>query len=281
VRELYPVLLDILAWHRRGTRYDIHVCARDHLLFAGEAGVQLTWMDARVGDWVVTPRTGKAVEINALWQHALVVTRTFADVLGDSASVRQLSGEAERHADSFTRRFWNADAGYLYEVIDVPPDDADDDSLRPNQIIAVALGDDLLSAAQRRAIVDICQRELWTPFGLRSLARAHVAYQGRYGGAPHQRDAAYHQGTVWSWLLGPFARAHLRVHGDAQAAHAVLEPLAGHLRHAGLGHISEIFDGDAPHHARGCFAQAWSVGSVLAAWHHIQARATAPTEVYA
>ena len=268
--ELFPVLADIVAWHDRGTRYGIHVDSHDQLLAAGSPDVQLTWMDARVGARVVTPRSGKAVEINALWQHALRVMRALARRLGHDAAARDYDERATAHARAFAERFWYADGGYLYDVVDTP-DGGDDARLRPNQIFAVALSDALLDDLQRRAVVATCQRELWTPFGLRSLARHDPDYCGRYVGGPRQRDAVYHQGTVWSWLAGPFARAHHLVHGDADAALGLLEPLAAHLHHTGLGSVSEIFDGDAPHAARGCFAQAWSVATLLEAWHAVQA----------
>ena len=273
---LWPTLKDIVAWHERGTRYDIKIDPQDGLLHAGVAGVQLTWMDAKVGAQVITPRIGKAVEINALWQHALRVMVGLAERLDDTTLARDYRARADAHAEQFNRRFWYAAGGYLYDVIDTP-DGQDDASLRPNQIFAVALGDPLLAAPQRRAVVDVCLRELWTPFGLRSLGPGDAAYCGRYAGSPERRDAVYHQGTAWSWLLGPMARAHRRVYGDPAAALALLTPLAGHLRHTGLGSISEIFDGDAPHAARGCIAQAWSVATVLHAWCLLSHAAPAPT----
>jgi predicted glycogen debranching enzyme len=272
-RDLYPVLNDIVDWHRRGTRYGIAVDERDGLLRAGEPGVQLTWMDAKVGDRVVTPRTGKSVEINALWHNALATMATLAKRYGDRARARDYASAAARVRESFNARFWNAAAGCLYDVVDVPGASADA-SVRPNQIFAVSLPHPLLDASRARAVVDTCARELWTPVGLRSLAPGDPGYAGRYAGGPNERDGVYHQGTAWSWLLGPFALAHLAAFGDAARALAWLEPVAAHLADACVGQISEIFDGDAPHAPAGCFAQAWSVAEVLRAWFEIT-RATA------
>jgi len=269
-RDLYPVLCDIIDWHRRGTRYGIRVDPADGLLRAGEPGVQLTWMDAKIGDWVVTPRTGKPVEINALWHNALTVMQALATRLGDRARTRVFADAAEQARSSFRARFWYQHGGYLYDVIDTP-DGQPDASLRPNQIFAVSLPHTLLDATEARAVVDVCARNLWTPVGLRSLGRAEPGYIAKYAGGPHERDAAYHQGTVWSWLLGPFALAHHAVYGDRMRALAFLEPIANHLPDLCVGQISEVFDGDAPHAAGGCFAQAWSVAEVLRAWVEITA----------
>jgi predicted glycogen debranching enzyme len=278
VAELYPVLLDVVEWHLKGTRYGIRVDG-DGLLRAGEPGVQLTWMDAKVGDWVVTPRIGKPVEINALWYRALVIMQSFAALMGDHTAERRFASLAGRALRSFRRRYWSAERGYLADVVDGPNGEPDrsggraDFSLRPNQIFAVAIDKDLLEPEQARAVVDVCARELWTPLGLRSLAPKEAGFVGRYGGGPRERDGAYHQGTVWSWLLGPFAIAHYNVYRNAHAARAWLQGIAGHLRHACVGSVSEIFDGDAPHRPEGCFAQAWSVAEVLRAWVEIGALA--------
>jgi predicted glycogen debranching enzyme len=261
VRDLYPVLESMVRAHLEGTRYGIGVDPADGLVRAGEPGVQLTWMDAKVGDWVVTPRMGKPVEINALWYNAL---RAMAEL---ARAVRRPPGEwetlARRVAERF-RRFWNAGAGYCFDVIDGP--DGDDPALRPNQILAVSLPASPLDAARRRAVVDACAHQLLASYGLRSLAPGHPAYRGRYGGDQTQRDGSYHQGTVWGWLLGPFALAHFAVYKDAGAARAFLSPMADHLGDYGVGSISEIFDGDAPFAPRGCIAQAWSVAETLRAW---------------
>ena len=266
LQELFPVLADIVNWHVRGTRYNIHADLADGLLYAGEPGVQLTWMDAKVGDWVVTPRIGKPIEVNALWYNALVTMAGFARVLGLPAA--EYESLASRAKAGFGR-FWNEQAGYCYDVLDGP--EGNDATLRPNQIFAVSLPESPLSPEQQRAVVDICARRLLTSHGLRSLAPDHPQYQGHYGGSPRERDSAYHQGTVWGWLLGPFALAHLRVYGDPVAAASFLEPMADHLKTHGLGSASEIFDGDAPFTPRGCVAQAWTVAEVLRAWMAIVA----------
>jgi predicted glycogen debranching enzyme len=262
LKELFPVLESIVEWHRQGTRYGIGEDPADGLLRSGEPGVQLTWMDAKVGDWVVTPRTGKAVEINALWYSALASMAGFARRLNAPASA--WAALAARVRASF-ERFWNERAGYCFDVIDGPA--GDDPALRPNQIFTVALPESPLPPERQRKIVEACARHLLTSFGLRSLAPAHPDYRGRYEGGPWERDGAYHQGTVWAWLLGPFAQAHFNVHGDRVLARSFLEPLAHHhLDDYGLGSIAEIFDGDPPYSPRGCIAQAWSVAETLRAW---------------
>src|SRR5207302_1148961 len=214
LRDLYPALRDIIDWHRRGTRYGIRVDPQDGLLFAGEPGVQLTWMDAKVGDWVVTPRIGKPVEINALWHYALTQMAGWGQALKDRHAAADYETAAARVATSFAERFWYPEGGYLYDVIDGPDGAVDlegrrvDTSLRPNQIFAVSLATSLLDPVHARAVVDVCAAELLTPVGLRSLAPSHPHYAGHYIGDSRQRDGTYHQGTVWSWLLGPFALAH-------------------------------------------------------------------------
>jgi predicted glycogen debranching enzyme len=261
VAELFPVLQDIIEWHVRGTRHAIHVDPHDGLLYAGEPGVQLTWMDAKIGDWVVTPRIGKPVEINALWLNALATMREFCRVLNKTATAYEFMF---RRAQASFPRFWNSAANCCFDVVDGPA--GNDASLRPNQIFAVSLPESALTPEQQRAVVDACARHLVTTHGLRSLAPNHSDYRGRYAGSPRERDAVYHQGTVWGWLLGPFAEAHLRVYHDPQQAAGFLAPIADHLLAHGLGSVSEIFDGDAPHTPRGCFAQAWSVAEILRAW---------------
>jgi predicted glycogen debranching enzyme len=274
--DLYPVLKDIVAWHLRGTRYGIHVDSADSLLSSGAAGVQLTWMDAKVGDWVVTPRIGKCVEINALWFNALMIMRALATEEGDSGAVRHFATLAERVARNFNERFWFAPGGYLADVVDGPEGMTDaagrhlDVSVRPNQIFAVSLPHSLLDKVRSRAVVATCARELWTPVGLRSLASGDPRYIGVYQGGPRERDGAYHQGTVWSWLLGPFVSAHFRVHGDLEAARGLLAGMAAHLREGCIGQVSEIFDGDAPFAARGCYAQAWGVAELLRCWSELK-----------
>jgi predicted glycogen debranching enzyme len=263
--HLYDALGDIVSWHVRGTRYGIKVDASG-LLSAGEPGVQLTWMDAKIGDWVVTPRYGKPVEIQALWHNALCVMEDLAGKFGDPDGQRRYSTMATLARWSFNRLFWNESAGCLYDVVNGGPPDA---SIRPNQIFAVSLHHSLLPEDRARRVVEVVQRDLLTPYGLRSLARGDGRYRPHYGGDPFSRDSAYHQGTVWPWLLGPFLGAYLKVHGRTpeaqQQAEAWLEPLRQHLSQAGLGHVSEVFDAEPPYTPGGCFAQAWSVAELLRA----------------
>src|SRR6266404_1822539 len=262
LQKLFPVLEGMVEAHVKGTRYQIHVDPVDGLLYSGESGVQLTWMDAKIGDWVVTPRTGKAVEVNAVWINALETMTLFARVLKISSDgYETLSSKAK---EGF-HRFWNAERQCCYDVIDAPGI-GNDASLRPNQIFAVSLPVSPLPREQQKSVVDICAAQLLTPYGLRSLAPGEAGYHGLYGGGPRERDAAYHQGTVWAWLLGSFALAHHRVYADRVAAMRFLEPLGAAVQRYGLGTLGEIFDGDAPFAPKGCIAQAWSVGEVLRAW---------------
>jgi len=264
LKELYPVLEEIVRFHRAGTRYGIKEDAGDGLLTSGEPGVQLTWMDAKVGDWVVTPRTGKAVEINALWYSALRTMAGFARHLGRPVGPWEIL--ADRVRTGF-ERFWSESAGHCYDVLDSPG--GHDETLRPNQIFAVSLHESPLSPERQKRVVDACARYLLTSFGLRSLAPGHPDYRGHYGGDQRERDGAYHQGTVWAWLLGPFALAHFKAYGDAATARSFLAPLADHLGDHGVGSIAEIFDGDPPFAPGGCIAQAWSVAETLRAWHEL------------
>ncbi len=267
LQQLYPTLEEIFRWHRKGTRYGIAVDPQDGLLHSGEAGVQLTWMDAKIGDWVVTPRTGKAVEVNALWYNASRVMAAFAKRLGQSAD--SYEALAARVRQSFGR-FWNEAAGCCYDVIDGP--EGHDPALRPNQILAVSLPQSPLASDRQRRVVEACARRLLTSFGLRSLSPDHPEYRGQYLGGLRERDAAYHQGPAWEWFLGPFALAYLRVYKDPKGALAFLDPLAHHLADYGVGSIAEIFDGDPPFTPRGCIAQAWSVAETLRAWMEIAGR---------
>jgi predicted glycogen debranching enzyme len=265
LQKLFPILAGMIDAHIAGTRYNIHVDPADGLLYAGGPGVQLTWMDAKVGDWVVTPRTGKPVEINALWINALETMAKIARLLGSSSEkYEKLSTEANK---SF-QKFWNPARGCCYDVID-SPEIGIDASLRPNQIFAASLPVSLLGTNQQKAVVDACARYLLTSHGLRSLASGEPCYVGHYGGSPRDRDAVYHQGTVWGWLLGPFALAHYRVYHDRKAALRFLEPLGRQIYASGLGTLSEIFDGDAPFTPRGCIAQAWTVAEVLRVWQEL------------
>ena len=262
LEKLFPVLSAIIESHVSGTRYNIHVDPADGLVYGGGPGVQLTWMDAKIGDWVVTPRTGKPVEINALWINALESMAQFANLLHlPAARFASLSSAAKA---SFAK-FWNADRSCLYDVID-SPGIGNDASLRPNQILAVSLPFSPLSADQQKAVVDICRTELLTPFGLRSLGAHELGYIAHYRGGPRDRDAAYHQGTVWGWLLGPFALAHFRVHRKKSEALEFLQPLAQAINIYGLGSLAEIFDAESPHKPAGCIAQAWTVAELLRAW---------------
>ncbi|MBC8139529.1 MAG: glycogen debranching enzyme family protein [Fibrella sp.] len=247
--EIAPVLRDIISWHVRGTRYGICMDPEDGLLLAGEAGTQLTWMDAKVGDYVVTPRIGKAVEINALWIHALTIAW---DLLGEETHLTLML----RAAESFRSKFVRPDGSGLYDVI--APDGTPDRAIRPNQIIAAAVTTHL-SREETRSIVDTVTRELLTPYGLRTLAPSDPAYRPRYEGNGFSRDTAYHQGTVWPWLLGPYADARRNVYGDT----VDLSPVMRHLGDYGVGGIAEVFDASEPQHPNGCPWQAWSVAEVL------------------
>lgn len=272
LQELFPILQEIIHWHQDGTRYGIQMDPVDGLLRAGEAGVQLTWMDAKVGDWVVTPRSGKVIEINALWYHALRTMADFAQHLTlDEVAYTDLADRVAQHFD----RFWNADTGYCYDVIDGPESgngNGDDLTLRPNQLFAVSLTHSPLTSAQQKAVVDVCACQLLTSLGLRSLPANHPDYRGSYGGGVWERDSAYHQGTAWLWLIGPYLSAHLKVYGDKPYARYLLRPLIDHLVDGCVGSLSEIADADAPHNARGCMAQAWSVAEVLRVWAEISGR---------
>jgi len=269
--ELYPLLDDIIGWHHRGTRYGIKVDARDGLLAAGQDGVQLTWMDAKVGDRVITPRIGKAIEVNALWYNALCIMANYALQFDKKEQAIGYRSAATRVKTGF-QRFWNEPRACLYDVIDGPEGESGADGrnydgrLRPNQLFAVSLPYSPLETGQQQSVVDICARELLTSYGLRSLAPGEPGYVTYYRGSPRERDNAYHQGTVWAWLIGPFVDAHYRVYQDTASVRSFLEPFALHLSSACLGSISEIFDAEAPHTARGCFAQAWSVAELLRTW---------------
>jgi glycogen debranching enzyme len=261
VRDLFPVVRSIVDAYARGTRYGIGVDPADGLLRAGVPGVQLTWMDAKVGDFVVTPRIGKPVEVNALWFAALETAAAMADQCGEDPQ-RFVAAEA-RVAASFAR-FWNPARGACFDVIDGPA--GDDPALRPNQLFAVALAPELLGEERSRAVVDACARELVTPVGLRTLAPSDRAYVGRYGGDQYARDIAYHQGTVWPWLIGAFVRAHLNVYRDPAAVRRYVDVLRDALDGSALGTLGEIFEGDPPHAPVGTIAQAWSVAELIVAY---------------
>ena len=261
--RLYGKMADMIGWHVRGTRYGIHV-DQDGLLAGGEPGVQLTWMDAKVGNQVITPRSGKPVEVQALWYNALMILEALAAKFDDDSTSVECLELAILARKNFEPIFWNETGGYLYDVVD---DGRRDASIRPNQILAVSLHHSMLSPEKARSVVDVVARELLTPYGLRTLAPGDPNYRPRYEGDQWSRDSAYHQGTVWPWLLGPFITAYLKVNGRTEQARrnvaGWLDPFREHLSIAGLGQISEIFDGDPPHAPRGCIAQAWSVAELL------------------
>jgi predicted glycogen debranching enzyme len=264
VSDLLPALLQVVERHLEGTRYGIGVDPADGLLRAGEPGVQLTWMDAKVGDWVVTPRIGKPVEINALWYNALRAIAEFHAVRGDAATAARLTDLANRTRESFLARFRRPDLDYLADVVDGP--DGDDWTLRPNQVFALSLPHPMLEGDEARTVLDAVSRSLLTSYGLRSLTPLDPAYRGTYGGDQVLRDGSYHQGPVWSWLLGPYAEAGYQLTGDRNAALTVLRPIGDHLRDAGLGSVSEILEGEPPHLPKGCVAQAWGVAETLRIW---------------
>jgi predicted glycogen debranching enzyme len=264
--NLWAVLQDIIAWHLKGTRYGIRM-DEDGLLSCGEPGAQLTWMDAKIGDWVVTPRHGKPVEVQALWYNALRVMEDLGRRFGRPDQAAEYSQLADQARISFAAKFWNADAGCLFDVVGQHESDA---SLRPNQILAVSLPHSMLDPERAGQVVETVRRELLTPLGLRTLSSYDPRYKGCYRGDPWSRDSAYHMGTVWAWLMGPFLSAYVRMHGRSPEARrqaaAWLEEFLPHMTDsAGLGQISEIFDADPPHSAKGCIAQAWSVAELLRA----------------
>jgi predicted glycogen debranching enzyme len=263
---ILPRLREIVEHHVRGTRFGIGMDPADGLLMQGAEGYQLTWMDAKVDGWVVTPRRGKAVEINALWYNAIRLLARWLAERGEHAEAGRFSELGDRVRASFNRRFWNPAAGFLYDVIDAP-DGTSDPACRPNQLFAMTLDHPVLDEAQWSAVFETVRTQLLTPVGLRSLAPTHPDYKSRYFGDLRARDAAYHQGTVWAWLIGPFVDAWLRIHPDDVAgARACLAGLVAHLDEYGVGSIAEIFDAAPPYTPRGCIAQAWSVAEVLRAW---------------
>ena len=265
LRLLLPKLLDIIEHHLRGTRFGIGVDSEDGLLRQGEPGYALTWMDAKVEDWVVTPRRGKAVEINALWYSALRLLEQWLREELDGGAAARLAELAERARRSFNARFWYGEGGYLFDVVD--GEQGDDAACRPNQLFAISLRYPVLDPERWKAVLDVVQERLLTPRGLRTLDPADPNYKAQYFGDLRARDAAYHQGTVWAWLMGPFIDAWLKVYpADRQGAARFLEGFAPHLQEACIGTISEIFDGNEPFSPRGCIAQAWSVAEILRSW---------------
>ncbi|HUB81234.1 MAG TPA: amylo-alpha-1,6-glucosidase [Bryobacteraceae bacterium] len=263
--RLYGVLADIVAWHERGTRYGIRM-GKDGLLNAGEPGTQLTWMDARVDGRPVTPRCGLAVELQALWYNALRVMEDLARRFAQRPECSHYGELADRARGSFAPVFWNESANCLFDVVNGEDRDA---SIRPNQILAVSLTHTMLPPDMAARVVAAVERHLLTPFGLRTLAPSDPRYRGRYEGGPASRDAAYHQGTVWPWLLGPFLTAYIETHGRTaealEQAGKWAAPLARYIEDEGAGQLPEVFEGDVPHRAGGCIAQAWTVGELLRA----------------
>lgn len=265
LKLILPKLVDIVEHHLRGTRFGIRVDAADSLLCQGAPGYQLTWMDAKVDDWVVTPRRGKAVEINGLWYNALRLLEGWQNQMGEKKAAQKYAELAERTKKSFNQRFWYEKGGFLYDVID--GEDGDDCSCRPNQLLAFSLKYPVLEQKYWKPVLETAQQQLLTPVGLRTLNRDHPDYKSKYFGDLRARDAAYHQGTVWAWLLGPFVDAWLKVHPeDRNGARKFLEGFTSHLNEACIGSISEIFDAEPPFTPRGCIAQAWSVAEVLRCW---------------
>ena len=270
--DLFPVLADIVRHTQAGTRYGIRVDPADGLVAAGEPGVQLTWMDAKVGDWVVTPRIGKPIEVNALWISGLRFMARAANRLGhDPAPYTALLATAVTGFD----RFWNPARGFCFDVLDGP--NGAEEALRPNQIFAARPATGVFDPDRCRAIVRTCETALLTPAGLRSLAPTEPGYAAHYGGDQLARDGAYHQGTVWAWLIGPFIEAHLHAFADPVRAAEILAPMADQMRIQGIGTLNEIFDADAPHAPRGCMAQAWSVAECIRGWHLIARATPSPT----
>jgi predicted glycogen debranching enzyme len=263
LQQLLPRLKDIVAHHVKGTRFGIGVDPADGLLRQGAEGYQLTWMDAKVGDWVVTPRRGKAVEINGLWYNALRLMEAWIKEEEGEKAAEEYRAHAEQCRDSFNRRFWNPDKGCLYDVLD-GPDGKNDPAVRPNQVLAISLEHPVLGRERWKPVLSVSQDKLLTPVGLRSLSPGNPDYKPRYFGNLLARDAAYHQGTVWAWLIGPFVDAWIKTYPDDRAgAMKMMDGFRHHLGEACVGSISEIFDAENPYTPRGCIAQAWSVAEVL------------------
>lgn len=268
IRELYPALQDIIAWLNQGTHHNIHADPEDGLLVANSADRPLTWMKAKIGDQPVTPRSGKPVEINALWYNALHTVINFANMLGESTS--RYEKMLEKVEEGFGR-FWNDELGYCYDVLDTA--DGNDARLRPNQLLAVALHYTPLSPQQQQQVVDVCAQKLLTSHGLRTLSPDDPAYISHYGGDSQQRDSAYHQGTVWLGLMGIFIKAHLRVYKNVTQAYSLLRPFTHQLADHGVGFLSEVSDGTPPFTPHGCIAHSWSVAEALHACEAITAMA--------
>jgi predicted glycogen debranching enzyme len=266
LKRLIPKLLDIVHHYIHGTRFGICMDPKDALLRQGQQGYQLTWMDAKVDDWVVTPRRGKAVEINALWYNALRLLEQWLREEKEHDHAREIGEIGARTRESFNQRFWYEEGGYLYDVVD-DEQGGDDESCRPNQVFAISLDFPVLDPARWEPVMDVVSRKLLTPVGLRTLSPDSPEYKSKYYGDLRSRDAAYHQGTVWPWLIGPYIDAWLKLHpGDCAGARRLLDGLVPQLDNACVGSISEIFDAEEPYTPRGCIAQAWSVAEMLRCW---------------
>jgi predicted glycogen debranching enzyme len=264
LRQLLPVLLDIIQHHLQGTRFGIRIDPKDGLFTQGAEGYQLTWMDAKVGDWVVTPRRGKTVELNALWYNALCLMQSWTGQYGGGGGI-DFAEHAQRARASFNRRFWFEPGGYLYDFVD--GEHGDDTCCRPNQIFAISLPHPVLDRERWEPVMKVIRERLLTPVGLRSLAPGETDYKSRYYGDLRARDAAYHQGTVWAWLIGPYVDAELKLPDvDRSQLRNLLAGFDRHLDEACVGQISEVFDAEPPYLPRGCVAQAWSVAEVLRSW---------------
>jgi predicted glycogen debranching enzyme len=260
-----PKLMDIVNWHLHGTAFGIKVDPEDDLVSQGEEGYQLTWMDAKVGDWVVTPRRGKAVEINALWYNALNLLEKWAREEIGEAEADFLKETSEKVYASFNRKFWYPEGNYLYDVID--GEKGADPACRPNQVFSISLEYPVLDRSRWESVMRVVTERLLTPVGLRSLAPGHPDYKRTYYGDLRARDAAYHQGTAWAWLIGPYIDAWLKLHPENKGeARHFLKGLIEQLDKGGIGSVSEIFDAEEPYHSRGCIAQAWSIAELLRCW---------------
>ena len=263
--EMLPVMQEIIEAHERGTDFGIHVDPRDSLLTQGAEGYQLTWMDAKVDDWVVTPRRGKAVEINALWHNALCNVAKWTEAVRGPGDASRYADRAAKTRESFNRRFWNPDRGFLFDIVD--GEGGDSPLCRPNQVLAISLENPVLARERWEPVMKAVEERLLTPVGLRSLAPGEPDFKERYFGDLRARDAAYHQGTVWGWLIGPYIDAWLKLHpGRTADARKLLGGFIEHLDDFGVGSIAEVFDATPPFAARGCIAQAWSVAEVLRCW---------------
>jgi predicted glycogen debranching enzyme len=260
LNELLPVLKNIIDWHYKGTRYNIHVTG-DGLLYAGEEGQQLTWMDARIGNWVVTPRMGKPVEIQALWYNTIIIFAELLELNGQHDDAGMMYMTADKTKKSFNQQFWYEEGNYLYDNINEKGEPVTE--FRPNQLFAISLPFPLIEGDKAKMLLQQVTDHLYTPVGLKTLPKSDARYIPVYGGDQYHRDSSYHEGTVWSWLLGPYVDAIIKTQGTREKAQHVINDFKYHLNEAGIGSVSEIFDAESPHHPRGCIAQAWGVAEVM------------------